>query len=83
MTSPAKRGVVLEERRVRAVLRRYLANALVERALEELRDADGDTAGSSSGAPAAPPPPPPPSDTDRAFARQLARRAGLHVRARR
>jgi len=82
MTNAAKRGVVLEERRVRAVLRRYLANPLVERALEELRDADGDTAGSSSGA-AAPPPPPPPSDTDRAFARQLARRAGLHVRARR
>jgi hypothetical protein len=81
MTSPAKRGVVLEERRVRAVLRRYLANPLVERALEELRDVDG-----SSGAPAesgAPPTPPPPSDTDRAFARQLARRAGLHVRARR
>lgn len=63
-----------------AVLRRDLTTPLVERALEELRDT-----ASESGAPAPPPPPPPPppSDIDRAFARELARRVGLHVRARR
>lgn len=77
MTSPAKRGVVLEERRVRAVLRRYLAGALVERALDELRDA-------SSEAPPVDVPPTlpaiaPPTELELQRVERIARRRGMVV----
>jgi len=65
-----------DEHRVRAVLRRYLAPALADRALDELRAVD-------SPAPAAEPAPlpalAPPTELDLARVERLARRRGMVV----
>lgn len=75
MTKP----LVIDRARAREEVMSALAHVLSERAARRLADRVL-AALERAVAPAAPPPP---TDRDRAFARQLARRAGLHVAQRR